>query len=126
MKLKHALVCLLFVIPSISFAWSVPQEQVEIVQQAVIEATERYGADRGVALAIVESESRYHCDAIGDHGTSFGCAQIHLPAHPTVSKAEAFDIYFMADFLAYNLSIGNCFWWSTCPLSRLIHPMVDS
>ena len=39
-------------------------------------------------------ESGLNPAAIGDHGTSFGLFQIHLPAHKTVTKKMAFDPFF--------------------------------
>ena len=70
-----------------------------------------------VAIAIVESESRYNSQAVGDHGTSFGLAQIHLPAHPNVTKEQALDEDFAINFLIINLLKGRCRLWTTCPIN---------
>ena len=89
----------------------------DAIQQAVASAVAKYGADKAVAFAIVEAETGHYTKFIGDNGTSIGIAQIHLPAHPEVSRAQAENLYFSADFLAKNLAEGHCSMWSTCPLS---------
>lgn len=50
---------------------------------------------------------------VGEREKSFGLVQIHLPAHPTISKQQAIDPEFSIDFLAKHLSLGNGRWW-TC------------
>jgi hypothetical protein len=49
----------------------------------------------------------------GDREQSFGLVQIHLPAHPSISKAQALDPEFAIDFLAKNLHGGRGAMW-TC------------
>jgi hypothetical protein len=67
----------------------------------------------------VQSKHRYHERnvpqgySVGDREQSFGLVQIHLPAHPHVSHAEAVDPEYSIDFLAKNLAAGNGSWW-TC------------
>lgn len=51
--------------------------------------------------------------SVGDREQSYGLVQIHLPAHPSVSKQQAKDPEFALDFLAKNLAGGNANWW-TC------------
>ncbi len=77
---------------------------------------------RGIANVIVESESKYNPFAVGDFGTSFGAVQIHLPAHPDISKKEAEDIDFSAKFLCDNLVEGNGKMWSTYPVKASVSP----
>lgn len=50
---------------------------------------------------------------IGELERSFGLAQIHLPDHPTISKAEATDPIFALTFMAKNLAKGKGSMW-TC------------
>ena len=42
-------------------------------------------------LKVIDCESRFNPQAIGDHGTSIGVAQIHLPAHPDITLEQAMD-----------------------------------
>lgn len=44
---------------------------------------------------------------------SWGLAQIHLSAHPEVTKAQALNVDFSLDFLASNLAKGQGNMW-TC------------
>lgn len=79
--------------------------------------------------AIVSCESQYrvgvqskhtytasnvpHGYSVGDREQSFGLAQIHLPAHTHVSKEQATNPFYAADFLARNLAVGRGGMW-TC------------
>jgi len=49
------------------------------------------GYGRSVAVAIAGAESGGRPDAVGDGGTSFGLWQIHVTAHPDVSRECALD-----------------------------------
>lgn len=51
--------------------------------------------------------------SVGDREQSYGLVQIHLPAHPSITKQEAIDPEFAATFLAKNVSSGNAGIW-TC------------
>ena len=50
---------------------------------------------------------------VGDREQSYGLVQIHLPAHPTISKEEATNPEFALEFLAKNLKAGRASMW-TC------------
>ena len=67
----------------------------------------------------IPSEHVYHAGnvprgySVGDKEDSHGLAQIHLPAHTHVSKEEATNALYAADFLARNLAVGRGSMW-TC------------
>lgn len=68
----------------------------------------------GILMAqIIQCESSGNVAAIGDGGTSYGLVQIHLPAHPSVTKEQALDPVWAINFLARELSKGNGRIW-TC------------
>jgi hypothetical protein len=50
---------------------------------------------------------------VGDKEQSYGLSQIHLPAHPHVTKEQATNAIYAADFLARNLAVGRSSMW-TC------------
>lgn len=75
-----------------------------------------YAVSSSTMRTIVKNESGYDQYAIGDHGTSYGLVQVHLPAHPDVSVAQAYSPYYALNFLAENLASGSCRIWTTCPL----------
>ena len=66
----------------------------------------------------IQSKHRYKKDRPhegvykGQREQSFGLVQVHLPAHPTVSKEQAIDPEFAIDFLAKNLAQGRGAMWS--------------
>ncbi len=83
------------------------------VDRMVTEASFKFGADAVMLWTILWCESRFDYNAIGDHGTSFGIAQIHLPAHPEITKEQAFDPLFSIYFLAKEVARGRAWQW-TC------------
>lgn len=50
---------------------------------------------------------------VGDREQSYGLVQIHLPAHTHVTKEQATNPIYAADFLARNLAVGRASMW-TC------------
>ncbi len=89
-----------------------------------------WGVNPNVMWAVVKCEdpnlsptqqSNYHYiyyDSEGNRQTgarekSFGLAQIHLPAHPSISYEQAIDPDFSLNFLAKMLSMGKGSMW-TC------------
>ena len=61
----------------------------------------------------IQCECSFNPNAIGDNGTSFGLAQIHLPAHPNITKEQALDPKFAIEFITSEFQKGNQWKW-TC------------
>lgn len=76
-------------------------------------AAAKYGVSRERLTAVLSCESGLSASAVGDHGTSFGIAQIHLPAHPDISKSQALDAAWSIDWAAHQFSLGHASMW-TC------------
>lgn len=136
----YILYCLVFILVLIAFpnhtkadqvlipksvSYQVPSYTVEQVQEAVISACAIYkGCDKDVALAIVQAENDYgngqslYPNPNGPNGRedSWGVAQINLYWNPSITRTQAQNLYFSANFLAKNLAAGKCALWSTCPL----------
>lgn len=72
-----------------------------------------YGVSREIMMRTLYCESRLKFDAVGDGGHSFGIAQIHLPSHPEITKADALDPDFAIRFMAQEFEKGNAWKW-TC------------
>lgn len=53
--------------------------------------------------ALAKMESGERTEAVGDNGTSYGIFQIHLPAHPTITKEQATDPEFSTYWTIDNL-----------------------
>lgn len=71
-----------------------------------------YGTPAAPLINTLRCESGFDPHSIGDKGTSYGLAQIHLPAHADVSKQEAMNPFFSIDFAARNFRDGNAKIWS--------------
>lgn len=76
-------------------------------------SAEEYGADADQLLATLDCESGLNPSAYGDASTSVGIAQIHLPAHPEISEAQALDPRFSIDWAARMFAAGKQGMW-TC------------
>lgn len=73
-----------------------------------------YGVSGSVMAAVVECESEWNPRAIGDHGNSYGLAQIYMPVWgKEVSIAEAQDPEFALRFMAKKMAAGQGNLW-TC------------
>jgi soluble lytic murein transglycosylase-like protein len=73
----------------------------------------KYDVSRETLKNIINCESDFNPKAIGDFGTSYGLVQIHLVAHPDISKADAYDPIFSIDYLAKSIKNGKGNQW-TC------------
>lgn len=57
---------------------------------------------------------------VGDREQSFGLVQIHLPAHPNITKEQAINPEFAIEFLAKNLKAGRASMWTCAKTLALI------
>lgn len=72
-----------------------------------------YGIPAQPLIDTLYCESDFNPDAVGDNDTSFGVAQIHLPAHPEITKAEALDPLWAINWAAAQFAAGREHEW-TC------------
>ena|SRR3990167_2398259 len=110
--MKKILVLLLVLIPVVSSAdQSVPH--------FIATTAREYGIDPQMALYVSFKESSWNCNAVGDSSRSYGCWQIFLPAHPTVTKAQAKDLEWSTHWsMKRMVKDGSCKIWTTCPTSE--------
>lgn len=83
------------------------------VHELITHFAHKYNVSQDEMEFIIRCESGYNSTAVGDHGKSYGLAQIYLPAHPSISPDQATDPVFAVEFLARNLSQGHGTMW-TC------------
>lgn len=83
------------------------------IPQIINHFAKQYNVSADKMMKTLICESNLNPGAIGDHGHSFGIAQIHLPSHPLVSVAQAQDPIFAAEFTAKEFARGNAKIW-TC------------
>lgn len=72
-----------------------------------------YGVSGRDMARTIQCESGGNPGAVGDQGTSYGLAQIHLIAHADVTKGEALDPEFAVRWMARQFALGNQSIW-TC------------
>lgn len=87
-------------------------QQPPTVEDVVQKFADQYHVSAQQMLSTMKCESSLDPDAIGDHGTSYGIAQIHLPAHPDITVEEAEDVQFSSEFMAKEFSLGHASIWS--------------
>lgn len=68
--------------------------------------------------AVISCESQWNITAEGDNHTSFGLMQIHLPAHPEITKEEAEDPLFAIPWGAEQYAKDPTIWTCERLLSR--------
>lgn len=72
----------------------------------------KYGIPAQPLIDTLKCESNFNASAVGDSGTSFGVAQVHLPAHPEITKAEALDPLWAINWTAEEFAAGDADLWS--------------
>jgi hypothetical protein len=82
--------------------------QSNAVVQAILAATSNPQIQAAMLLGS-RMESGWSTTAVGDQGTSFGPFQIHLPAHPGVSQAEAENATWAVNYMlpAYTNGVSQ-------------------
>lgn len=78
----------------------VPQKYQQMLQAAA----DKYKVPANLLALVIHAESGFRPNAVGDNGSSFGFFQIHLPAHPDISKEQAMDPQFNLDWGARYLA----------------------
>jgi len=87
-----------------------PVKQVPHLIQLILNTATKHDIDGERFLETARCESSLKPGAIGDHGTSYGLFQIHLPAHPSVSIEQALDPYFVVEWSAKKFKANPKIW----------------
>ncbi len=103
-----------FLVPTPALAQSiVPVQYSSTTAPLIIEAyAVHYGIQAEPLQKTLMCESKLRASAVGDYGTSYGVAQIHLPAHTDITKEQALDPLFAIDWAAKQFSLGKQNMWS--------------
>jgi hypothetical protein len=72
------------------------------------------GVDPQMAIGIAEAEGQFDTNSVGDHGTSYGTWQIHLPAHKDITKEQATNLIWSTQWSLNEMKKNGCKIWSTC------------
>lgn len=114
--MKKLLILLVVFLPLLTHA-----EVDQSIPLYIAETAKAYGVDVQLALYVSWKESNWNCKVVGDHGTSFGCWQIHNPTSKkvrplTISQAHDLKISTLWAMQTWSED-GSCRQWSTCPQS---------
>lgn len=71
-----------------------------------------YGISAQPLIDTLRCESNFDASVVGDKGTSFGVAQLHLPAHPDITKKQALDPLWSINWAAQQFAQGHQHLWS--------------
>lgn len=107
----------LFFIPSsdaqpVSIPPSPPTYSTSTVAAYIKDAAQQHGLNPIAFSKVIGCESNFDASAVGDQGTSFGIAQIHLPAHPDIATSSALDAEWSIDWMAQQWAAGHQGMWS--------------
>ena len=86
----------------------------EVIKDYIVAESLIIGVNPQLALGIAKAESGFDLNNVGDHGTSKGLWQIHLPAHKDISSDQAFDPIFSTVWSLKEMKKNGCGIWSTC------------
>lgn len=86
----------------------------QVITDYIITESLVAGVDPQIVLNTARNESRLNPNAIGDHGTSYGLYQLHLPAHPDISKENAENIIWSTQWTINEIRKNSCKIWTTC------------
>lgn len=114
--LYYVLLALHFVTsPTVALADSIAPLQYSTTTASVIISAYaiHYGITARPLIDTLKCESGFNDTAVGDNNSSFGVAQIHLPAHPDITKEEALNPFFSIDWAAREFAAGRANEW-TC------------
>lgn len=101
-------------VPTVEAAVYIPDfESTTTTATYIRHAALEFGADPDSLLATLTCESDLDIHAVGDSNSSFGISQIHLPAHPEISKEQALDPEWSIDWAARMFAQGRQSMW-TC------------
>lgn len=83
------------------------------IEDYIIYKAQKEALDVNLVLAIANCESGINPRAVGDSGRSYGIWQIHLPAHPTITREQAMDPLWSTRWAMDHMSAGRWKMW-TC------------
>lgn len=92
----------------------------EQVKAYIIDIAEQKGLPIKLVTDIANCESRFNKDSVGDNGTSFGVFQIHLPAHPDITKEQALDPKWSTEWSLNLMKQGGYKHWSCYRKVRVV------
>ena len=90
----------------------VPPVVQESMQEYATSVSKAHGLNTKRFLAVINCESTWDANVVGDNGNSFGIVQIYLPAHSNIKKEQALDPKWSIDWMAEEWMDGHYRQWS--------------
>ena len=84
----------------------------KVVEDYVLYIAHKEDVPAQLAWDIAKCESKFNPLAIGDNGNSYGVFQIHLPSHPYITKEQAINPAWNANWAISQMSLGKFSMWS--------------
>ena len=72
-----------------------------------------------ILYRLINCESQWDINAIGDYGKSYGLYQIHRGYHPEVSVEEARDVIKSTQWTIQRFKQGKWYWWTCARTNNL-------
>ena len=94
------------------------------LQEHAQRVAEEWDISTTTLFNLIESESEWNPEAIGDDGKARGLVQIHKDYFPTVSDEEAFDVDFSLNFAAQAIKEGWEWKWSVCNCYAMVKTLI--
>jgi soluble lytic murein transglycosylase-like protein len=82
------------------------------IDDKILKYANQYNVNLQLMRSVVDCESSFNPNAVGDNGHSRGLVQIYDNYHPTISHEQAFDPDFALEYLAKEISEGRGRQWS--------------
>lgn len=95
-------------------------------ERLITHYAQQNGASATDMIRVARCESGFLSNAVGDHGMSYGLYQIHLPAHPTITKAQALDPIWSMEWAAKQFAKGNARIWTCFRQSTSSPPAIET
>lgn len=116
LAMKNVAAVLLGTFLIVIFAWAFANPA-SATTRAEFEAYARHeakvnGVNADHLVETLRCEAHFKSKSIGDSGSSYGLAQIHLPSHPDITPKQALNGYWAIDWTIKQFYNGNADMWS--------------
>ena len=98
-----------------SVSFGVPTEAPKpTVKSLINDVAKEYGISSSTLYNLVENESQFNPDAVGDKGCSLGLTQQNICANPDITKEQALNVEWSLRKAAKDIKDGNEYKYMVC------------
>ena len=117
-KILLSVLLLCTLLSHLAFAQDIPKPPIYI-QKIIDQASVIYGVSTSTIEYVLNNESGYKSNAVGDQGCSIGISQLNLCANPEITRVQALDPIWSIDYLSWNIYQHNGDMWTGYRLWKL-------